>query len=115
MVQNLPAATSDPPLRKAILPGCPHTCAFRLQTGCFEEAHHLRIELLIPIEEDEMIAGGFRECLPQLMDDPFCGGSEVTLQCRILRRWCSMTKKQYSIRNVTVGTVKKSKAAITSR
>jgi hypothetical protein len=36
-------------------------------------------------------------------------GCGVTLQCRILRRWCSMTKKQYSIRNVTVGTVKKSK------
>ena len=32
----------------------------------------------------------------------------MTLQCRIFRRSCSMTKKQYSMRNVTVGTVKKS-------
>jgi hypothetical protein len=31
------------------------------------------------------------------------------------RRWCSMTKKQYSRRKLSVGTVKKSKAATTSR
>jgi hypothetical protein len=37
-VQNLPPATSDPSLRKAILPGRTHAGAFRLQTGCFEEA-----------------------------------------------------------------------------
>ena len=42
-------------------------------------------------------------------------GCWVTLQCRILLRPCSMTKKQYSNWNVSVGTVKKSKAAITSR
>ena len=74
MVQNLPPATSDPSLRKAILPGCIHTCAFRLQTGCCEEAEHLRIELSVPIEEDVTIAARFWECLAQLLDDPFCGG-----------------------------------------
>ena len=33
-------------------------------------------------------------------------GCWVTLQSGILRRWCWMTKKPYSTRNVTVGTVK---------
>ena len=42
-------------------------------------------------------------------------GCWVTLKCRILRRSCSMTKKQYKTRNVAVGTVKKSKATIASR
>src|SRR5262245_27620404 len=37
------------------------------------------------------------------------------LKCRIFRRPCSMTKKQYSSLEVTVGTVKKSRATITSR
>ena len=64
VVQNLPPATSDPSLRKPILPGCTHTGAFRLQTCCFEEADHLRIELSVLIEEDVTIAAGFRECLP---------------------------------------------------
>jgi len=40
-------------------------------------------------------------------------GWPVTLRCRILLRPSSMTKKQYSSLNVTVGTVKKSKATIT--
>src|SRR5215470_2444369 len=74
VVQNLPPATPDPSLRDAILPRRLHTCALRLQTGCFKEAYHLRIELSVPIEEDITIAAGFRECLPQLLDDPFCGG-----------------------------------------
>src|ERR1700676_141747 len=34
-------------------------------------------------------------------------GSRVTLKCRILRRWCSMTKKHESSWKVNVGTVKK--------
>src|SRR5215831_12491782 len=42
-------------------------------------------------------------------------GWRVTLQCRILRRPCSMTKKQYNSWNVNVGTVKKSNATIASR
>src|SRR5258708_22413296 len=37
------------------------------------------------------------------------------LKCRTLRRPCSITKKQYKSWKVRVGTVKKSKATITSR
>ena len=83
VVQNLPPATSDPSLRKAILPGCTHAGGFPPQTGCFEEAYHLRIELSVPIEEDVTIAAGLRECLPQLPDDPFRGGMwrYVAMQC----------------------------------
>jgi len=112
-IQNLPPATSDPSFRKAILPGSLHPGAFRLPTGCFQEAEHLRIELSIPIEEDVTTASGkaSRSCWMI----PSAVGCGVTLPCRILRRWCSMTKKQYNTRNVTVGTVKKWKAAIPSR
>ena len=41
--------------------------------------------------------------------------ARVTLKCRILRRWWSMTKKQYNKRKVGVGTVKKSRATMASR
>jgi hypothetical protein len=39
----------------------------------------------------------------------------VLLKCRTLRGPCSITKKQYRTWNVSVGTVKKSKATISSR
>jgi hypothetical protein len=42
-------------------------------------------------------------------------GCLVTWQCRIRRRSCAITKKQYGMSKVIVGTVKKSIAAITSR
>src|SRR5260370_39508184 len=42
-------------------------------------------------------------------------GSGVTLKCRILRRWCSMTKKHESSWKVNVGTGTKSQATIASR
>src|SRR5882762_5783035 len=42
-------------------------------------------------------------------------GLRVTLKCRILRRSWPMTKKQYRTPNVSVGTVKKSIAAMASR
>ena len=42
-------------------------------------------------------------------------GFRVTLKCRILRRSWSMMKKQYRTPNVSVGTVKKSIAAMASR
>src|SRR5216684_4003364 len=42
-------------------------------------------------------------------------GSRVTLKCRIVRRWCSMTKKHESSWKVNVGTVQKSQATIASR
>src|SRR5467141_3763803 len=42
-------------------------------------------------------------------------GFRVTLKCRILRRSWPMTKKQYRTPKVSVGTVKKSIAAIASR
>ena len=42
-------------------------------------------------------------------------GFLVTLQRRIRRRSCAITKKQYSAPKVSVGTVKKSIAAMASR
>jgi len=42
-------------------------------------------------------------------------GLRVTLQCRIRRRSWPITKKQYRMPKVSVGTVKKSIAAISSR
>jgi len=74
LVQNRPPAISAPSLRKAMLPGSRHPGAFRLPTGCFQEAEHLRLELSVPIEQDVTMAAGLREGFPQLRDDPFWGG-----------------------------------------
>jgi hypothetical protein len=62
-----------------MLPGSRHPGAFRLPTGCFQEAEHLRLELSVPIEEDLTMAAGLREGFPQWLDDPFWG--DVALRC----------------------------------
>ena len=44
VIENLAAAASHPAFRNPILPGCLHTCAFRLETRCLQEGNHIGIE-----------------------------------------------------------------------
>jgi hypothetical protein len=67
------------------------------------------------IEDRIMRRRVVRKCLAQLLNNPALLGCSVTLQCRIRRSSCAMTKKQYRTPKVSVGTVKKSIAAIASR
>jgi len=53
---------------------------------------------------------------PKLSELPnLQAGWLVTLKCRMRRRSCAITKKQYSTLKLSVGTVNKSMAAIASR
>ena len=115
MIEDLAPATTDPTFRNAVLPGCLHARLFGLQTRCLQEGEHPGVELRVVIEDRVAIRAGLWERLAQLLDYPLRRRVGVTLRCRIFLRPCSMTKKQYSSLNVTVGTVKKSKATITSR
>ena len=115
MVEYLSATRFHPAFGDAVLPGSLHARLLWLQTPGFQEGDDFRVDLRVAVQDDVTIRTSFGEGLTQLLDDPLCSRCRVTLKCKILQRPCSITKKQYSSLNVTVGTVKKSKAAITSR
>ena len=115
MIEQLSATAPDPAFRDSILPGTGRAdpCGVHAR-GC-KQLGDLLAKLAVTIKNRIAIRARFRKCLPQLLHDPEPIGCSVTLKWRILRRLCSMTKKQYKTRKVRVGTVKKSIAVMTSR
>jgi hypothetical protein len=51
MIQNFPAAASDPSFRNSILPGCLHTRALRLQAGSLQKCNHIGIEFRVVVDD----------------------------------------------------------------
>jgi hypothetical protein len=115
VVEYLSATRFHPAFGDTVLPGSLNARLLWLQTRDFQEGDDFRVDLRVAVQDDVTIRTSFGEGLTQLLDDHSAVGCRVTLKCKILQRPCSITKKQYSSLNVTVGTVKKSKAAITSR
>ena len=115
MVQQLAAAASHPSFRHSILPGGLPASALGLQAHGSQRAQNFRVELAVPIQDCIAVRGGLRKRLPQLLDDQSEFGCGVTWKCKILRRACSITNKQYNTWKLTVGTVKKSSATMASR
>lgn len=71
MVQQLPAAASDPMFRYAVLPRTSNARSLGAQTSCLKEGNNIAIELRITIQDDVTVRTGFGESLTQLLDDPF--------------------------------------------
>src|SRR6516164_6161327 len=115
VVRNLPPATPDPALRQPFLARCLHARPLRFHSRCRQESQHLRVEFSVALQDHVLGRHGSGNASRSCCTIHSTVGCWVTLQCRILRRSCSMTKKQYSTRKVTVGTVKKSMGARTSR
>src|SRR6266542_2927224 len=70
MIQDLPAATSDPAFGHSVLPGRLRARWFGLQPCCLQERHHLAVDFRLPIEDRVTIRPPFRKCLAQLLHDP---------------------------------------------
>ena len=87
---------------------------FGFKSGGPQEGNDVDVEDRIVIQNDVAIRSRLENVLA-VAARPNRRGCGVTLKCRILRRSCSMTKKQYTTRNVAVGTVKRSKATMASR
>lgn len=94
VVENFAAATAHPAFRGSVLPGRLHTRLLGIQTGRLQKLDHLIIEFRVAVEDDVAIRGGLWKRFTQLLEGPLCRRVRVTLKCRILRRPCSMTKKQ---------------------
>jgi hypothetical protein len=112
--ENLAAATAYPALRNPVLPGCLNTCPLRSQARGFHKCDHFAVEFRIIVQDEVTIRTGIGKRFPQLLHHPLGVRAASYVECRILRRPCSMTKKQYSSLKVSVGTVKKSIATIAS-
>jgi hypothetical protein len=110
MVQDLAPNTSHPSFSDPVLPRRLDARPFWFQTRRLQKRHHVSIEFRVVVEDYVSIRGSFGKRFAQLLDDPIRCRVLGHVVCRILLRPCSMTKKQYSNWNVSVATVKKSKA-----
>jgi hypothetical protein len=73
MIENLAAAASHPAFRNPILPGCLHTCAFRLKTRYLQEGHHIGIEFRVVVEDGITMRNRVGKSFPQLLNNPISG------------------------------------------
>jgi hypothetical protein len=108
VLQQIPSATPDPAFRDTVLP---RTVGWLPMSLTAETTSAPNFESRS--NQRNLCAGayGSRICCTTQR----ALGFRVTLKCRILRRSWPMMKKQYRTPNLSVGTVKKSIAAIASR
>ena len=94
MVEDLAPAASDPSFGGSVLPGRADARPHWFQSGRIQERDDLVIEDGIVIQNGVAIGSRLGKRRSELLQDPFRDGCRVTLKCRILRRSCSMMKKQ---------------------
>jgi hypothetical protein len=70
VVQDCPAATSDPALRYSILPGRADARPLGLQTSRLQERDDLMVELRVPIQNHVAVRASFGKGLAELLDHP---------------------------------------------
>src|SRR4030095_2999488 len=70
VVQDFPAATSNPALRYSILPGRADARPFGLQTCRLQERDDLMVELRVPIQNHIAVWASFGKGLAELLDHP---------------------------------------------
>lgn len=115
MVEQIVTATADPALGDAVLPRTAEADPLGLDAKALHCVDDFLIEARAAIKNQvargRVIGKASRSC----WTTQALFGCFVTWQWRIRRRSCAMIKKQYSVPNASVGTVKKSIAAMASR
>ena len=93
MIQELTAAASYPTLGSSIPPGRLRWVSIRSPARTWSRNHRtLRFDPRSHADRSPLPENAARSCCTTQSAD----GCRVTLKCRILRRACSITKKQYS-------------------
>jgi hypothetical protein len=77
-----------------------------------QKRNHVRVELTIVIEDDMPVRTRVGECFPELLQYLFRCRMSGSVEVQNLAATVLDHEKQYNSRNVTVGTVKKSKGAM---
>ena len=71
MIKAIAAGAANPSFRHSILPRRLYARPFGLQSRRLQEGDHILTERRISIEDGISIRTRFRECVAQLLDDPF--------------------------------------------
>ena len=115
MIEQVSPAATNPALSHAILPWTLEARSLGLDAKALHCVDDFLIEARAAIKNQvargRVIGKASRSC----WTTQALFGCFVTWQWRIRRRSCAMIKKQYSVPNASVGTVKKSIAAMASR
>lgn len=115
MVKQVSSATPNPTLCSSILPRTTKRGANRFSPKVLGSADHVISELCIPIKHEELLSRDIRPCFPHLLNDPERTRIPGHVAVQNFPRPWLITKKQYKTPKVSVGTVKKSIAAMASR
>ena len=71
MIEAISAGTANPSFRHSILPRRLYARPFGLQSRCLQEGDHLLTKRRISIKDGISIRTRLRECVAQLLNDPF--------------------------------------------
>lgn len=115
MVEQVPSATADPALGHAVLPRALDGGLQACDLHGSNRSRHFQSILCIMIKDEKLGGRLVREGLSRLLDNP--GASRMTCDVEVEDAPPVMTddEEQYRQLKVTVGTVKKSMAAMASR
>ena len=114
MTEKLSATASDPAFGNPILPRACRACARGFQAAGCKQLGYLFSKLAVTIKNRVAILTRFSKGLPQLLHNP--RASRVFRHIEMNDPASAMLddEEQYKTRNVRVGTVKKSMAAMLS-
>lgn len=70
VIQEIPATTSNPALRRSVLPRRTITGSFGFQSRVLQESNDLAVELRVAIQDRISVFARIRECLPKLLNHP---------------------------------------------
>ncbi len=115
VIQQVTSATPDPALRDTVLPRTTEGSPNWLAAHVFRSGNNFVAKLCVAVKYQRSASRLVRPSLPHLLTTQRGLGNRVTLKWRIFRRSWPMVKKQCSTPKVSVGTVKKSVAAMASR
>src|SRR5215467_5314088 len=115
MIEDFTATRSHPSLGNSVLPRCLYARLLDFQTRRLQKGDHIGVVSRIAIEDCVTIRTSLGEGLTQLLHHPL--GCRVSRHIEVQDLPAAMLddEKQCNSLNVTDGTVKKSKATITSR
>ena len=114
-VEQITAAIADPTLCNAFLPWASEAGSLGLDAETLRRVDHFFVELCAAIEDQITRRRVVRKCLAQLLDDP--GAGKMLREVAVQDATPVMCNDEEAVQNakVSVGTMKKSIAAIASR
>src|SRR5262245_31312019 len=114
VVEQLAATTAYPALRDAVLPRCPNPCARRVQTGGLQKRDHVAVKRRVVVEQYEAMGAVSWKDVTELLYHPRRRRHVGHVEMEDLAPSVVNDEEAREQLKVNVGTVKKSRATITS-